>query len=176
MVLSTRGDDSLRSIVGIPSGKEILDAGGEGLPCRGGVFNVVRVDVVGIPNDADFSVFSESLLKDLLRTAKYQKLIESASKSGKMMRLANLTANSDKRSCGKVLLTINRKTRVLQTVSELKLLNKEDMVINLPMKRNESLQVAIYNAQLNNPTLGLVVKSAFVFSKRISSTSTQHTL
>ena len=92
------------------------------------------------------------------------------------MRLANLNANSDKRSCGKVLLTIDHKTRVLQTVSELKLLNKEDKVINLPMKRNESLQVAIYNAQLNNPTLGLVVKSAFVFSKRISSTSTQHTL
>ena len=59
MALSTIGDNSLISIVGgdthnIPSGKEILDAGGEGLPCRGGVFNVVRVDVVGIPNDADF--------------------------------------------------------------------------------------------------------------------------
>ena len=155
MVLSTRGDDSLRSIVGrdiysIPSGKEFLDAGGEGFPCRGGVFNVVRVDVVGIPNDADFSVFSKSLLKDLVRMARYQKLIESASESGKMMRLANLTANSDKRSCGKVLLTIDRKTRVLQTASEMKLLNKEDKVINLPMKRNESLQVAIFGGGGSN--------------------------
>ena len=132
-------DNSLISIVGgdthsIPSGKEILDAGAEGLPCRGGVFNVVRVDIVGIPNDADFSVFSEILLEDPVRTARYQKLIESASESGKMMRLANLTAASDKSSCGKVLLTIDGKTRVLQTVGELELLNREDKGINLPSK------------------------------------------
>jgi hypothetical protein len=171
MALSTCfRDNSLISIVGgdthsIPSGKEILDAGAEGLPCRGGVFNVVRVDVIGIPNDADFSMFSESLLEDPVRTARYQKLIESASESGKMMRLANLTAASDKRSCGKVLLTIDGKTRVLQTVGELELLNKEDKVINLPSKSKDSLTKAIYNAQLNDPILGLVVKSAFGFFK-----------
>jgi hypothetical protein len=51
-----------------------------------------------------------------------------------MMRLANLTAASDKRSCGKVLLTIDGKTRVLQTIGELELLNREDKVINLPSK------------------------------------------
>ena len=124
MALSTRGDNSLISIVGgdthsIPSGKEILDAGAEGLPCRGGVFNVVRVDVVIIPNDAGFSVFSESLLEDPVRTARYQKLIESASKSTKMIRLVGLTAANDKRSCDKVKLTIDGKSRVLQSVNEL---------------------------------------------------------
>ena len=53
------------------------------------------------------------------------------------------------------------KSRVLQSVSELEKLNKEDKVINLPSKNKESVPEAIYNPQLNDPTLGLVVKSAF---------------
>jgi hypothetical protein len=96
--------------------------------------------------------------------ARYQKLIESASESAMTMSLVNLTAANDKRSCGKVPLSIDSKTHVLRTVSELELLNKEDKVINLPSKRKETLQGAIYNAH-NDPTLGLVVKSAFGFFK-----------
>ena len=166
MDISNRGINGLISIVGgdsslIPSGKEIHDAGAEGLPCRGRVFKVVRVDIVRIPNDADFCVFSESLLEDPVRTVRYQKLIESASESAKTMRLVGLTAASDKRSCGKVVLTIDGKSRVLQSVKELEKLNKEDKMINLPSKTKMSEQEAIYNAQLNDPTLGLVVKSAF---------------
>ena len=38
----------------------------------GGVFNFVRVNVVRIPSDADFSVFYEPLLEDPIRTARYQ--------------------------------------------------------------------------------------------------------
>ena len=106
-------------------------------------------------------VFSESLLEDPVRTARYQKLIESASESAKTMRLVGLTAASDKRSCGKVVLTINGKSRVLRSVKELEKLNMEDTMINLPSKTKISVQEAIYNAQLNDPTLGLVVKSAF---------------
>ena len=115
----------------------------------------MRVDVVGIPNDADFFVFSESLLEDPVGTARYQKLIESASESGKMMRLANLTAASDKRSCYKVLLTIDGKTRVLWTVVELELLNKEDNVINLPSKRKESLQGSYLQRATQRSYLGI---------------------
>ena len=107
MALSTAdtGDNSLISIVGgdsnrIPSGKVILEAGAEGLLCRGGVFNVVRVDVAGIPNDADFSVFFESLLEDPVRTARYQNLIKSASESAKTMSLVSLTTNTDKQNYG----------------------------------------------------------------------------
>jgi hypothetical protein len=149
----------------IPSGKEIHDARAEGRPCRGGVFKVVRVDVVRIPNDADFCVFSESLLEDPVRTVRYQKLIESASESAKTMRLVGLTAASDKRSCGKVVLTIDGKSRVLQSVKELEKLNKEDKMINLPSKTKMSVQEAIYNAQLNDPTLGLVVKKEDKFNE-----------
>jgi hypothetical protein len=142
----------------------------------GGVFNVVRVDVVGIPNDADFSVFYESLLEYPVRTARYQNLMESASESAKTKRLVGHRVASDKRSCGKVTLTIDGKTRVLQSVGELERLNKTDKVINLPSKDKGGVQEAICNVQLNDSTLGLLCTSSFVFSKRIGSTSTQRTL
>jgi hypothetical protein len=45
-------------------------------------------------------------------------LIESASESAKTMSLVNLTAANDKRSCGKVALIIDGKTRVLQSVGK----------------------------------------------------------
>jgi len=160
----------------IPSGKEIHDTRAEGLPCRGGVFNVVRVDVVGIPNDADLCVFSESLLEDPVRTVRYQKLIESASESAKTMRLVGLTAASDKRSCGKVVLTIDGKSRVLQSVKELEKLNKEDKMINLPSKTKMSVQEAIYNTQLNDLPWDWSSSHPLVGTKRIGSTSTQRTL
>jgi hypothetical protein len=75
----------------IPSGEEHFNARAEGLLCRG-VFNIVRVDVIRIPNDADFSEFFDSLLEDPVRTARYQNLKESASKLLKTIKIANLIA------------------------------------------------------------------------------------
>ena len=58
----------LYSLVGggydfIPSRKVIREAGAKGVPCRGGLFDVVNADVVGLPNDADPCEFLNSLLR-----------------------------------------------------------------------------------------------------------------
>ena len=102
--------------------------------------------------------------------------MESASESAKTKRLVGHRVASDKRSCGKVTLTIDGKTRVLQSVGELERLNKTDKVINLPLKRKESVQEAIYNTQLNDLPWDWSSSHPLVGTKRIGSTSTQRTL
>ena len=129
----------------------------------GGVFNVVRVDVVGIPNNAIFFRVLRVTPRRPRTYGEISNLMESASESAKTKRLVGHRVASDKRSCGKVALTIDGKTRVLQSVGELERLNKTDKVINLPSKDKGGVQEAIYNVQLNDPTLGLVCTSSFVF-------------
>lgn len=77
---------------------------------------------------------------------------------------------------GKVALTIDGKTRDLKSVRELEELNKADKVINLPSKKKESVQEAIYNAQLNDLPWDWSSSPPLVGTKRIISTGTQHTL
>jgi hypothetical protein len=160
-----RGPSNLRSLVGgvvssIPSDKKICEAGAKGFPCRGGLFDVVNADVVGLPNDADPCEFLNSLLEDPVLAARYEHLIESASKSFSAIRLENLCAANERRSHGKVKLTIGRKTRVFETLQELHHLNIDpNKVIHLPNgvhRTMGSVAEQIFNAQLANPTLGLV--------------------
>jgi hypothetical protein len=55
-------------------------------------------------------------------------------------------------------------------------MNRADKVINLPLKRKESVQEAIYNTQLNDLPWDWSSSHPLVGTKRIGSTSTQRTL
>ena len=55
-------------------------------------------------------------------------------------------------------------------------MNRADKVINLPLKRKESVQEAIYNTQLNDLPWDWSSSPPLVGTKRIGSTSTQRTL
>jgi len=154
------GFRQLCSLVGgskdfIPSRKVICEAGAKGVPCRGGLFDVVNADVVGLPNDADPCEFLVSLLEDPVLTARYEHLIELASQSAREKTNVQLYAANERRSHGKVALTIGRKTRVFENFRELILLNSApNKVIHLPAYGGVVNQ--ILDAQLANPTLGLV--------------------
>jgi hypothetical protein len=154
------GHRHLYSLVGggynfFPSCQVILKAGAKGVPCRGGLFDVVNADVVGLPNDADPCEFLDSLLEDPVLTARYEHLIELASQSAREKTNVQLYAANERRSHGKVALTIGRKTRVFENFQELILLNSApNKEIHLPAYGGVVNQ--ILNAQLANPTLGLV--------------------
>ena len=163
------GPNNLCSLLGgdvssIPSDKKLCKAGAKGLPCRGGLLDVVNADVVGLPNDADPCEFLNSLLEDPVLTARSEHLIESASKSAMVNSNENLVAANERRSHGKVALTIGRNTRVFETVHELINLNSiPNKVIHLPSYTHRTkgcVVVQIFNAQLANPTLGLVRKAS----------------
>jgi hypothetical protein len=159
------GHRHLYSLVGggynfFPSCQVILKAGAKGVPCRGGLFDVVNADVVGLPNDADPCEFLDSLLEDPVLTARYEHLIELASQSAREKTNVQLYAANERRSHGKVALTIGRKTRVFENLQELHRLNSDpNKVIHLPAyvhPTKGSVVDQIFNAQLANPTLGLV--------------------
>jgi hypothetical protein len=159
------GFRQLYSLVGggydfIPSRKVIREAGAKGVPCRGGLFDVVNADVVRLPNDADPCEFLNSLLEDPVLTARYEHLIESASQSARAKTNVQLYAANERRSHGKVALTIGRKTRVFENLQELHRLNSDpNKVIHLPAyvhPTKGSVVDQIFNEQLANPTLGLV--------------------
>jgi hypothetical protein len=159
------GISQLHSLVGggyrfIPTGKEIHESGAKGLPCRDGLFDVVNANVVGFPNDADPCEFINSLLEDPVLTARYKHLLESAFKSAREKMDVNLYAANERRSHGKVALTIGHKTRVFETLQELHRLNSDpNKVIHLPKNQHptkRTVAVQIFNAQLANPTFGLV--------------------
>jgi hypothetical protein len=156
----------LRKVIGgcvklYPNGADILSYGSDGVVVRN-VFNVVRVEAAGgIPNNAGIDVFQESLLGDPIKVDRLSFLRKECNERSKAIKTSNCLKHSESRSGGRVVLTINNKFEIFETVRELEIKNKENQVIMLPAKSNGSINVQILAAQKINPEVGFFFESKY---------------
>ena len=144
-----------------PNGADILSYGSDGVVVRN-VFNIVRVEAAGgIPNNAGIDVFQESLLGDPIKVDRLSFLRKECNERSKAIKTSNCLKHSESRSGGRVVLTINNKFEIFETVRELEIKNKENQVIMLPAKSNGSINVQILAAQKKNPEVGFFFKSKY---------------
>jgi len=144
-----------------PSGADILSYGSDGVVVRN-VFNIVRVEAVGgIPNDAGIDVFQESLLGDPIKVDRLSFLRKECNERSKAIKTSNCIKHHKSTSGGRVVLTINNKFEIFETVSELEIKNKENQVIMLPAKSNGGIHFQILAAQKINPEVGFFFESKY---------------